>query len=396
MTQNKILPYSCQYINDEDIQSIVEVLNSGIITRGEKVVEFEQKVAELVGAEYAVAFSSGSAALVAAYFAADASVYDTLYTSPNTFASTLSMGLNFGVKPELIDIDYATGNIDLEILESKLKQPFSRGKPIVTLVHYSGVPVDVERFNQSLDNYKAVIIEDAAHALGARYLDKSMIGSCRHSDMTMFSFHPVKSITTGEGGIITTNRLDLCKKLQLYRNNGMVKDSKEVLAKDEPWYYEIDCYSGNFNFTDFQAALGVSQLQKLDSFIKKRQQLMKVYRRRLKNCPYISLPPEIYDDLSSWHLCPLKIDFEELGISRAELMKSLKEKGILTQVHYIPLYKALYSLRKQEGWEEGFPKMEQFYARELSFPLFYKLEESEVESICDYLLNINSLAPSHN
>lgn len=396
MAQNKILPYSCQYINDEDIQSIVEVLNSGIITRGNKVVEFEQKIAQLVGAEYAIAFSSGSAALAAAYFAADASAYDTLYTSPNTFASTLSMGLNFGMKPELIDIDYATGNIDLELLEEKLKQPFSRGKPIVTLVHYSGVPIDVERFNQSLDNYKAIIIEDAAHALGSRYLDKSMIGSCKYSDMTMFSFHPVKSITTGEGGIITTNRLDLYKKLQLYRNNGMVKDSESVLARNEPWYYEIDCYSGNFNFTDFQAALGISQLQKLDSFIKKRQQLMKVYRRRLKNCPYISLPPEIYDDLSSWHLCPLKIDFEEIGISRTELMKGLKEKGILTQVHYIPLYKALYSLRKQKGWEAAFPKMEQFYARELSFPLFYKLEEKEVESICDYLLNINSLTPSHN
>ncbi|SCA59107.1 hypothetical protein AB751O23_DI_00020 [Chlamydiales bacterium SCGC AB-751-O23] len=263
-------------------------------------------------------------------------------------------------------------------------------------MHYSGIPVDVEHLNRSLQNPDAIIIEDAAHALGTKYLDNSPVGSCRHSDMTMFSFHPVKGITTGEGGVITTNSEDLYKRLLLYRNNGLVRDSEKIKEMKQPWYYEIDCYSGNFNFTDFQAALGLSQLKKLDQFVLKRQELMKVYRECLKNCSYISMPPEIYDNLSSWHLCPLKIDFSRLEFSREELMENLREKGILTQVHYIPLYKVLYSLRNSKNWPEDFPEMENFYSQELSFPLFYTLTEKEVRGICAELLKLRVLTPSHN
>lgn len=395
LTQN-ILPYSCQYIDQDDIDEVVAALKSPIITRGQRTQELEEQICSLTGSRYAVLFNSGSSALMAAYYAIGLNPFDHVISTPITFVATLSMAFRYKPQVNLLDVDPKTGLLDFDQTLEVLKKPISRGRFVVVPVHYAGMTFDVNKLavvNSSLDS---LVIEDAAHAFGSKYSDGTPVGSCHHSLMTMFSFHPVKNITTGEGGAITTNSLECYEKLCLFRNNGVSKLSRDGEAFDEPWYYEVTEATGNFHLNDIQAALGISQLRKLPKFIAKRQKLVATYREQLQGQKHIELVPEEFDPISSWHLWPVKIKFASLTISKVELMRLLQEKGIGSQVHYIPLYKQPViqeypGYRAKEaypGAKEAYPGAEEFYEEVLSLPLFHQLKNKEVSHVCETLKQI--------
>lgn len=380
MTTQNFLPYVRQSIDQSDIEAVTTALKSEIITRGEIVQNFEKAIAEYCGATYAVAFNSGSSALYACYQAADLGSHDRMITTPNTFVSTVSTAMHHRVTPVFVDINRRSGNLNLEQVKLNLEIPSLRGRTAVVPVHFSGIPVDMEKLDKSISDPDVIVIEDAAHALGSTYRDGQKVGSCAWSHMTAFSFHPAKNITTGEGGIVTTNHESYYRRLQRIRNNGI-----ENQGVQEPWLYDVKEISGNFNLTDFQAALGLSQLKRLDAFVTKRRELVKVYREKLAGLEFVRCFDSIYDSQSAYHLFVLQIDFEELDLERGEAMTELKERGIGTQVHYIPVYRH----RIIEGnLSEYFPETEAYYSQALSLPLFYEMSVEDVERVVKELKDV--------
>ena len=392
MTEKPFIPYARQSITDLEIDAVRQALTSDSITRGPEVDAFENEFATYCGATYAVAFSSGSAALAAAYFAADTTPYDRLITAPNTFVSTAGTAILQGAKPYFIDIDRTTGNINIELAADAVNQPQTRGKPILTPVHFSGIAVDMEKLDSLLKNPDVIIIEDAAHAIGSDYpRGGPKVGSCAWSHMTIFSLHPAKTITTGEGGVVTTNDAELYRKLKLYRNNGIERDPSYLQNPPAPWYYEVHALSNNYNFTEFQAALGRSQLKRINSFIAKRRELMNVYREKTKAIPHLKLFTDAFDGHTAFHLCVVQIDFSAHKTTREKVMNRLKKQGIGTQVHYIPLYRHPYFVDKYGEQHENFPETELYYAQALSLPLYYDLTTEEVDRIVGVLRESLSL-----
>lgn len=380
------LPYSKQSINDEDITAVTEALKSPIITRGPQMEAFEQEFAEYCGAQFAVAFCNASAGLAAAYFAADVKKGDKIISTPNTFVASVGTAVQRGAQTVFIDIDFKTGNVDLEQFVINGSLPLSRGKAILAPVHFAGLPVDMELLDQQLANPETMIVEDAAHALGTSYpRGGPRVGSCRWSHMTVFSFHPVKNITTGEGGMVTTNSEELAHALRLFRNNGIERDPAFLEERATPWYYEVQTLTNNTFMTEMQAALGRSQLKRLEQFLTKKRRLMQFYRDQLKEHPAIQLLSDAYDEHTGFHLCVAHIDFDKLGIKREDLMLKLREKGIGTQVHYIPLYRHPAFKRMYGDLTEYFPEMEKHYAQALSLPLFYEMEEKDVRFVVENL-----------
>jgi UDP-4-amino-4,6-dideoxy-L-N-acetyl-beta-L-altrosamine transaminase len=382
MSNLPFIPYARQSIDANDLAGVNEALLSPMITRGSQVEAFEKEIAVFCGAQYAVAFNSATSALIAASFAAKADSSDRVITTSNSFIASVSAPMRFGAAPVFVDIDPQTGNASLEQLAITANISSSRGKPIIVPVHFAGVAMDIEQLDRSLTNPDAIIIEDAAHALGSFYPNHGpRVGSCAWSAMTVFSFHPAKTMTTGEGGMVTTNDEELYRRLKLYRNNGIERDPKHLQQESQPWYYEIQEISDNHNFTEFQAALGRSQLKRIDAFISKRLELMRAYKQKLADNEHIRLlTPEI-DLRTCYHLCVVQIDFEALNISRAELMKKLLESQIGTQVHYIPLYRHPYFVRKYGDVSEYFPHTEKYYSQALTLPLYYDLTVEDVERV---------------
>lgn len=381
LNEEIVLPYSKPSLNSTDIQEITKSLQSEIITRGPYVEAFESAIAYYCNVKYAVAFNTGTAALMGAYFAADLGRQDRLITTPNTFVSTVGSAVQKGVTPIFLDIDRSHGNLNLQQLEYTLSQSFSRGRTCITPVHFAGIPVDMQKIDRIIQNPQVVVIEDAAHALGSSYLSGEKIGSCAWSDMTIFSFHPVKNITTGEGGMVTTNDENLYRRLKLFRNNGIEKDPAYLENSPEPWYYEVQDLSGNYNFTEFQAALGLSQMARLDQFIEKKRLLMKTYRELLKNVPHIKMFAESYDARTAYHLCVLQIDFNAFKTTRSQVMNKLREKNIGSQVHYIPVYKHPYFKKLCGDLSDYFPEVEVYYQQALSVPFYYDLRVEDVERV---------------
>lgn len=389
MARKPFFPYARQSIDASDVKRVTKALKSDVITRGASVELFEEKVREYCDVEFAVAFNSGSSALAAAYFAAELSVADTVVSTPNTFVASIAPAVQKGCRVLLADVDPSTGNVDLESCREQLAEKKSRGKQIFVPVHYAGVPLSMKEAEQMLSDPSSVIIEDGAHALGATYPEGGKVGGCQFSQMTIFSFHPAKVITTGEGGMVTTNDPKLARRLRLYRNNGLEREEAYLEHPPTPWWYEIQELSGNFNMTELQGALGASQMSRLDSFVEKRRHLVREYRRCLKGVEGIALPPIEEDSRSAHHLCVARIDFERLGKSRQELMELLLERGVGTQVHYIPLYLQPFFQKKVKGQgKESFPGMEQFYFQALSLPLYPDLNGVDVEAICDVLKSL--------
>lgn len=375
------IPYAKQSIDDADILAVGQALQGSVITRGPTVEAFEEAIASYCGAKYAVAFNSGTTALIAACHAAGITSNDRLLTTPNTFIATAGAGIHYRATPVFIDIDRTTGNIDLNLLELNLNQASSRGRTVVMPVHFAGIPVDMELLDSMIRNPETLVIEDAAHAFGSTYKDGQRVGCCAWSQMTMFSFHPAKTITTGEGGAITTNDDDLFHRLRRFRNNGIEREAGRLVGKAAPWYYEVQEITNNYNFTDFQAALGLSQMGRLDAFIEKRRALVRRYREQLRECPHVLLFTDQYDERTAFHLFVAQIDFAALRTTRELVMKKLQEKGIGTQVHYIPLYRHPVFQKTAGDIGEYFPEMEGYYAQALSLPLYYELTVEDVDRI---------------
>ncbi len=383
MSLKKFLPYGKQSLDAEDKKAVLQALDHDMITRGPQTKAFEQEVAALCNARWAVAFSSGTSALYAAFQAASISSQDRIFTTPNTFIATAAAALRLGARPFFIDIERNSGNLDLAQLEKELNQPLSRGRHVIVPVHFAGIAQNIVYIDRMLKSPDDVIIEDAAHAIGSFYPDGSTkVGSCKWSAMTVFSFHPVKTITSGEGGMVTTNDESLYHRLACIRNSGIIHEKPILEQQDAPWYYEVQEISANYHMTEMQAALGRSQLKKINQFVEKRRNLVKSYRKQLSHLEHIRLFDEAHDDKSAYHLMVVQVDFQALNTTRTKVMNALKEEGIGSQYHYIPLYRSPVFTKLYGDQSEAFPEMEAYYAQALSLPLFYEMDEEDVERVC--------------
>lgn len=376
----KILPYSCQSISEEDIQIVVAVLRSACLTQGPFINQFESEFAKKVGAKYAVAVNSGTAALHICYMALGLTTGDELITTPNTFVATANAALYCGATPVFADIFLDTGLIDpAEVI--KHITPRTRA---ISPVDFAGCPADLAAIKAIADRYKLKVIQDASHSLGARYRD-STVGDCAYSDMTVFSFHPVKPITTGEGGMVTTNDETLYNALLKLRTHGITKEN--LINSPGPWYYEMTDLGYNYRMTDLQAALGSSQLKKLDSFISARRRIASQYNDAFCKLEFVRPLGESPDCESGYHLYVLSVNFHKLKKSRAEVMAYLRERGVGSQVHYIPVYHHPYYREKFRD-QPKLAGMEDYYATALSIPIFPTMTDVDVVTVIDAVASL--------
>ncbi len=373
-----MINYGRQTIDKKDVEEVKKVLESDFLTTGPKIKEFEDKFADYVGVKYAVAVANGTAALHLACLAAGLTDGDELITSPMTFAASANCGLYCGAKPRFVDIN-ERGLINVDKIEEKV---VDKTKVIVP-VHYSGLACNMKKIKKVADKNDLIIIEDACHALGGKYKG-SKIGDCQYSDMAVFSFHPVKHITTGEGGMITTNSMELYEKLLILRTHGITKkEDNFVNDKDGPWYCEMQELGFNYRLSDIQCALGVSQLNKIDEFVAKRGEIADKYKKAFEDMDNVEVIEENEGQLNAYHLFVVKVDKEK----RLDLFNYLKENDILCQVHYIPVYWHPYY--QKLGYERGLcPKAEDFYGKILSLPIYPSLKDEGqkevIKAIGDY------------
>ncbi len=359
------IPYGRQWIDEEDIQAVVETLQSDYLTTGPKVSEFEKVVAEYVGAKYAVAVSNGTAALHVACLAAGIKEGDEVITTPITFVASANCVLYCGGTPVFADINSTTYNIDPADIRDKIT---SKTKAIIA-VHFTGQPCEMDEIRQIASEYNLLVIEDAAHALGADYKG-TRIGNI--SDMTTFSFHPVKHITTGEGGMITTNSRELYDRLVLYRSHGITRDDTLMTSNDGPWYYQQLELGYNYRITDIQCALGISQMRRLDLFVARRREIADRYNQEFANQDGIIIPNQLACCNSSWHLYVIQV----VNVDRKEVVEFLLAKDIGVNVHYIPVYTQPYY--QDHGYKDvKCPQAEKVYSHFISLPMYAKLTDEE-------------------
>lgn len=386
----KIIPYGKHYIDEDDISAVVEVLRHKNLTQGDEVESFEMAVAKFVGAKYAVAMSSWTAGLHMANLALGIKKGDKVVTSPITFVATSNSVIYCGAEPIFSDIDIDSITLCPKKLEETIKN--NPNVKVLIPVHYAGVSCDMEAISHLANKYNLSIIEDAAHALGAKHSDGSMVGSCKYSDMTGFSFHPVKSIAAGEGGMITTNDYSLYKTLLRLRSHGINKLDDTFVNKEQsitntkvnPWYYEMQELGYNYRITDIQCALGKSQLRKLNSFITRRKNLVKRYDKAFSNSYSINPIQNEFRAISSHHLYVVRINFDRINKSRAEVMTLLKKSGIITQVHYIPVTSHPYYADLKYN-SKYYKNVMQFYKECLTLPLYFTLSNEEQDIVINEL-----------
>ena len=376
-----MIPYGRQDINQQDINAVVEVLKSDFLTQGPKVPAFEQAVKEACNAKYALAVNSATSALHIACIALGLEKGDWLWTTPNTFVASANCGLYCGAQVGFVDIDSSTYNLCAKELEKKLIDAEKSGKlpKVVVPVHFSGQPCDMEAIYNLSKKYGFKIIEDASHAIGGKYKGEP-IGNCRYSDITVFSFHPVKIVTTAEGGMAVTNNAELAEKLDLFRSHGITRNSSLMTKPmDGPWYYEQIELGFNYRMTELQAALGVSQMQRLDDFVAKRHKLAQRYNELLKDLP-IMLPWQHEDGYSGLHLYVIRLQLDKITKTHLEVFEGMREAGILVNLHYIPVHMQPYY--QSLGFEQGdFPQAEQYYKEAISLPMFPTMTESQQDEI---------------
>lgn len=381
--KKSFIPYGKQDIQQEDKKNILEVLNSDYLTQGPKIRELEEALSSYCQVKYASLVSSGTAALHLACLALNIGKNDIVWTSSNSFVASANCILYTGAKVDFIDISKRSYNICSKILEEKLllaKQKKRLPKAIIA-VHFAGQSCNMERLKELSQKYNFFIIEDASHAIGGKYKGKP-IGNCHYSDLAIFSFHPVKIITTGEGGVLLTKHKNLHKKIQVLRTHGITKDSDEFDDQEQGiWYYEQKYLGFNYRITDIQCALGLSQLKRLSPYVKKRTYLAKRYNKLLEKLPII-LPFQVPYSNSSYHLYPIKINPQLTKKTRRQLFDYLRDHKIGVQVHYIPIH--LQPYYKKLGFKEGdLPNTEAYYKDVLSIPLFPKMREEEQDYIID-------------
>lgn len=370
------IPYGRQTLDERDIEAVVEVLRGDWLTQGPEVEAFEQSLADVCEVPHAVAFSSGTAALHAAAFAAGVMPGDELLTSAITFAASANCGAYVGATPRFADIEAETWNVSA----ATTARAATDLTKIVVPVHFAGLPAPVREIREALGP-NVVIVEDAAHALGAR-ADDELVGSCRHSDMTAFSFHPVKAITTAEGGAVTTRSAEVRERLRQFRNHGFVSDPERLDRGEGGWYHEQHSLGLNYRLSGLHSALGSSQLAKLASFVARRNAIAERYREALADVDQIELPPEATrGSLHAYHLFVVR--HRDGAEARRRLYDGLHERGILAQVHYIPVYWHPY-YRDTFGYEPGLcPEAERYYAGCLSLPCFPALSDEEQRTVID-------------
>jgi UDP-4-amino-4,6-dideoxy-N-acetyl-beta-L-altrosamine transaminase len=372
-TRNTYLSYGKQTVDESDIQAVVDVLKGDYLTTGPFVKEFEDKVANYVGAKYAVAVSNGTAALHMACFAAGIKEGDEVIVSPMTFAASANAVLYCGGTPVFADIDPMTYNIDPDRIEEKITD---KTKAIIP-VDFSGQSVDMDKIKVIADKHGLIIIEDAAHALGSEYKGRK-IGS--QADMVEFSFHPVKPITTAEGGIVTTDSEDLYKKMMIFRTHGITRDQEILNENHGPWYYEQQHLGYNYRLTDVQSALGTSQMSKIDDFITRRREIVKQYNDAFKDIKEITTPFEADFSNSGWHIYVIKVKPELLTVTRKEIFEALQAENIGVNVHYLPVY--LHPYYRDLGYAKGLcHNAEELYENMITLPLFPSMSNEDVNDV---------------
>lgn len=385
-----MIPYGRQDISQQDIDAVVEVLQSDFLTQGPKVPAFENSVMEACNAKYAVAVNSATSALHIACLALGLGKGDWLWTTPNTFVASANCGLYCGAQVDFVDIDPRTYNMSAKALEQKLVIAEKEGTlpKVVIPVHFSGQPCDMVAIHALSHKYGFKVIEDASHAIGGKYKEEP-IGNCRYSDITVFSFHPVKIVTTAEGGVAVTNDTKLAEQLNILRSHGITRD-EGLMTKpaDGPWYYQQIELGYNYRMTDMQAALGVSQMQRLNDYVAKRHELAEHYNELLKDLP-ITLPWQHEDSYSGLHLYVIRLQLDKISKTHLEVFKDMREAGILVNLHYIPVH--LQPYYQEMGFEKGqFPEAEQYYKEAISLPMFptlsYEQQQEVVESLKKLLL----------
>lgn len=381
-----MIPYGRHHIDEQDIEAVVDVLRSGALTQGPTIESFERAVADYVGAKYAVAVSSGTAALHLTALIAGVSPGTSLVTSPITFVASANGGRYAGGRIVFADIELDTVNMSPHALREVLaRNPDVRA---VVPVHFAGLPCDMPAIKLAADQAGAMVIEDAAHALGARYPDGQRVGSCAYSHMTIFSFHPVKAIAAGEGGMITTNDEAIYRRLLRLRSHGINKlgdpfqlpEQAETNGVRDPWYYEMQEIGFHYRITDIQCALALSQFKKLDRFIARRQAIAKKYDARFSGMRNCRPAQPMGRDLSGHHLYVIRIDYEAANINRGQLIQELRLRQIGSQVHYIPVPAHPY-YRRLGFRPEDYPNAQKYYQEALSIPLFYDLTDEQQEMI---------------
>lgn len=376
-----MIPYGRQDISEEDIAAVCAVLRSDFLTQGPAIERFERKVAEHCGARYAVAVSNATAALHIACLALDLGPGDVAWTSPNTFVASANCARYCGADIDFVDIDPISWNLSPDLLEQRLAVAAGQGKlpKVLVPVHFSGQSCDMEAIGQLARKYGVAVIEDASHAIGARFGDAS-VGSCQHSDCAVFSFHPVKIVTTGEGGVIVTNRDDLAARLQRLRSHGITRDARLMVEKSPgPWHYEQIELGYNFRMTDIQAALGASQMSRLEAFVGRRRDLAARYSSLLTDLP-LRLPVQDSRAQSSWHLYVVRLRLDRIRRSHREVFDALRAAGIGVNLHYIPVH--LQPYYRALGFAPGYcPEAERYHGEAISLPLYPGLSERDQDYI---------------
>jgi len=379
-----MISYSKQSISKQDQNAVKKVLKSDFLTQGPKVPKFESEIKKITKSKYAIAVNSATSALHIACMALNLKKNDWLWTSANSFVASSNCALYCGAKVDLLDINLDDYNIDIDKLKTKLERTKKNKRPkILVVVHFGGKPCDMEEIYKLSVKYNFKIIEDASHALGSKF-KKRNIGDCFYSDISVFSFHPVKNITTGEGGILTTNNKKISEISKVLRTHGINKDKKKFQFKNNsPWYFEQILLGYNYRMNDIEAALGISQLKRLKFFLKKRNQISKIYTENLKSLN-LFLPKQNKNCYNSYHLYPIRIKDNKTIKFRKSLYDFLKEKKIFLNLHYIPIYRHPYY--KKKGFKkENFPNCEKYYNSALSLPIYPDLKQKNLFKIIRYI-----------
>lgn len=379
----KTIPYGHQSISEDDLKVVVEVLRSDWLTQGPIVDRFETGIAGYCNAQYGVAVCNATAALHLACKVLEVGSDDYVWTSPNTFLASANCALYCGANIDFVDIDPKTYNLSVTALAKKLEIAARQNKlpKLVIPVHFAGQSCDMRAIKALADKYKFYLVEDASHAIGGSYWGKK-IGSCEYSDMVVFSFHPVKIITTGEGGMIMTNKKDLYDKLVLLRSHGMTRNQGQMQGESEgAWYYQQIILGHNYRLTDIQCALGLSQLKRIDEFVQRRHELAGHYNQALKDLPVI-IPFQEQCNYSAYHLYVIQLKLDQIKKTRRQFFDELRTAGIGVNVHYIPVH--LQPYYRQFGFKQGdFPEAERYYQAAIALPLYPDLLATEQDFIID-------------